>query len=464
MGQTKLENIKRTININKRRFRADGLSLLPSALRPRLLSRIVVNMDIPAFVLAILAIALLQTPHAESVSAASLTLSVPAEPLTLDISPSNNEEFSKSSPQKITVSSDALAGYTLTIKSKDDNKLRNGDFAINSIPDSITEYIFKTNPAYNRMWGYAPSKLNSKINENFIPGPITSETILEKTNSKNDIINQYDFILGVKVDNTIPSGIYSNSFVFTITSNPIPYSITYNANAGDDDDKVTTMPTNVNSTSTSETVTLDPKTPIREGYEFKGWCDHETSNETCSGTTYQPGDTYTLTGSTNDLVLWGMWKSAGIIDANCPGVQITECEAGGIKGERYNGGPCWMTSDQEPVQYDQMSCPDGWSEPSETDFNNLISASHAGSGACLYSRGWNYSYWSSTTSSDRCGASVTGWPWHYYYQRGLSVNDSSAKIGDITSWYSEYRNSMTTCTGRPLSTNYYHYPFRCYAP
>ena len=303
--------------LNKRDFRADGLPLQPPALRPRLLGvqesekrdeikfnrgRIRLNVVKIVVMTTILGIfGLFSMNFATPVSAASLTLSVPTGALKIDLQPNNT--FAKSSASSVSVKTNAFAGYTLSIKAKSSNDLVNGSNKISSISSNLTEDQYKASGNTNT-WGYQPSKFNNNSNSAFLPGPTTSPSTIEKTSAKNDTANTYSFVIGSKVDNTIPKGTYSNTFVFTATANTVSYNITYNLNSGTWNGK------SPQTGNTAESiVTLDSYAPSRTDYSFKGWCTRQTNSEICPGDIKSPGSSINLNNSDNNIfTLYAIWE------------------------------------------------------------------------------------------------------------------------------------------------------------
>ena len=87
----------------------------------------------------------------------------------------------------------------------------------------------------------------------------------------------------------------------------VPYSIIY------DDNVTSNMPTDVDTTSMSEQVTMANNTPTRPGFKYLGWCNviptSSGGTDLCTGgTTYQPSATLTIdqTG-TNNFHFYAMW-------------------------------------------------------------------------------------------------------------------------------------------------------------
>lgn len=333
------------IKYNKRYFGAIGSILLPLAPKWRLFS-----------LMAGGALAALIMPSLIPivVSAASITLSV-SPTLSVKVTPTATGAFATSSNGTISVESDAPFGYELGIKSGGSNALTSGANTIPSITENVDESIFKSDPKYNNTWGFKPSKWNGSDNEKYLPGPTATEpTVIDTTNIKPTGVSSYTITLGAKIDVTQPAGVYAQQFIVTATANAVSYAITYNDNGGSGG------PGKVTGESVDQTITLSSKMPTREGYEFKGWCDKQTANETCSGSTYQPGGTYTLTNSANNAMLYAMWQSMSPRDlGNLGSMQTFTCskisgieDHGTVTDSRDNAtytvaklkdGLCWMT-------------------------------------------------------------------------------------------------------------------------
>ena len=302
-------------NNNKRGNSAKGYSLLPLALRPRLFDSEKIASSLAIISIIVASFIISQLANSNNVSATSITLTLPDNGIKLDIKPSASSAFTKSSASTYSVKSDAPFGYTLSIKAKDST---NGNSLINSsnstakltsISNATSEASFSSSGA-NNTWGYLPSKLNSSDNTNFQPGPNNStDTILDKTSTANsNTNNDYTIVLGAKVDSNTIAGNYTNTFIMSATANSVSYNITYNLNDGSWSG---TSPQS--GTTTANTVTLDTHTPTRSNHTFEGWCsttvaNNSGTNPTCSGTKYSVGGTYTLTGATNNLSLYAMWK------------------------------------------------------------------------------------------------------------------------------------------------------------
>ena len=88
----------------------------------------------------------------------------------------------------------------------------------------------------------------------------------------------------------------------------VSYSIIYDTNV------TSNMPTDVDTTSMSEQVTMANNTPTRPGFRYLGWCNviptSSGGTDLCTGgTTYQPSATLTLdqTGTGNNFHFYAMW-------------------------------------------------------------------------------------------------------------------------------------------------------------
>ena len=247
----------------------------------------------------------LSANFATPVSAASLTLTVP-DAINLDLSPDMNSGFKESDSATAYAQTSGFWGYNFTIKATENNTLKNGSSIIDSITQSLSSTDFSSKVAANT-WGYKPPKVNGTTNTNYLAGPTTSETVIEKTSAANTSTNPYNFSIAAKVDATLPTGTYKNTFILTLSANTVSYNITYHLNSGSWSG---TSPQT--GSSAEQKITLDSHTPSRNGYTFQGWCSTSTANDTCSngGQTYSPGAEYTLVNGNNMLDLYAMWKSA----------------------------------------------------------------------------------------------------------------------------------------------------------
>ena len=251
-----------------------------------------------------------------TVQSSSLTLNVSssAASVELDVN-SNTGTFASSSSDNsaaFSVTTNNFSGYTLSISGSDnDGRLydKTKQYSLEPLTSAVSEADFSSTSSLNGKWGYKPSKFNSIANANYLPAPTTTASTLDTTSVANPTANNYTISLGLRADYTTTANTYSNSFIITAVPNPIAYVITYDANTTD---TVSNMPASQNSTTSATEITLSDKTPAREGYDFKGWCTTApttTNPDTCAGTTFQPGDTYGIDQTSENItVLYAIWK------------------------------------------------------------------------------------------------------------------------------------------------------------
>ena len=259
----------------------------------------------------------------------SISLSISGSPVVI-LHSSNEGKFADSGNSTVTITTNHAAGYTLTAKASSSTSLegiKGGSIPSISTavsPANYADNTYATTNSLNDTWGYKPSVLyNSSTgatdaNTNYLPSPglgtaQSPADTLAVTNNAND--GSYTVSIGTRVTTATDVDSYSNAFVFTVIGNPTPYAITYDQNTTD---TVTNMPTNHTTSdpgATGETVTIDSTVPVRDGYIFKGWCSVSTSDDTCSGTTYNPdggGTALSLTinqqSTTNTYSLYAMWE------------------------------------------------------------------------------------------------------------------------------------------------------------
>lgn len=114
-------------------------------------------------------------------------------------------------------------------------------------------------------WGF--SKDNGST-YNTIPALANPATIIDTT-SATITAATLNLIYGVKTDNQLPSGSYSNDIIYTVSAKQqcLSYGITWNMNGG----TAKSGATYPSSQSFGSTLDLTSLTPTKEGYEFTGW-------------------------------------------------------------------------------------------------------------------------------------------------------------------------------------------------
>lgn len=273
-----------------------------------------------------------------SSQSSSLTLDLASSSASVDLLVTDPEgSFAVSSSNaEFNVTTNNFTGYTLSIMSSNDEGLltsTNGN-SLSSITSAISLDTFAGSSSYNGKWGYRPSVYNAAANTSFLPSPTTTATTLDTTTAPNTSTpNYYTIEIGVRSDYTTASSSYTNTFIITAVSNPINYTISYNSNTSDN---VTNMPATQSSSTMATNIVLSSDVPVRDGYDFMGWCTvapDTTTPETCTGTTFQPGGDFGIDQTTlNNTTLYAMWQSQGI--------RITYDANGGY----FNNNPAQTTS------------------------------------------------------------------------------------------------------------------------
>ena len=277
-------------------------------------------------------------------SESSIRLGVNDNLLVLDLKPvSISGTFAESSTMDIYASTTNYTGYTLSIDTKDGTeyptKLLNNEAIsecpasnpkcyIESISNSITKNSYKNPSAADidglrNTWGISPEQYidnnvlvdNSATDGTELYLPINTSTIIAKTNTYNlsGAEDDYSMKIGARVDTNIPMGAYENTFVIKMVGNGAVYTIDYVDATNTSSD----IPAQQAGTTSSTNIALSQITPTTSmtKYFFIGWCSVATSDNTCSGDIYQPGELFYLDYTTdNSSTLYAMWDYLPTID------------------------------------------------------------------------------------------------------------------------------------------------------
>ena len=265
--------------------------------------------------------------NSHPVSAATLSITISTDTLSTNVvSPNAYGTFATSNAADISISTNQFTGYTLGIKAatSDQNATNlinttDNTKVINSISSTLSESDFSasSNVQYNNQWGYKPSKFNSSANTtNYYPSPTVTGDTLDVTNASNSTANTYTISFGTRINSDVTPGTYTNTYVITAVTNPIPYSITYNKNTTDN---VTSMPTPNPATGGTydDHINLSSTVPVRSGYKFVSWCSSNASETNCSGTSYQPSGVFAINQSSNEgntATLYAIWVKEAKLD------------------------------------------------------------------------------------------------------------------------------------------------------
>lgn len=311
-------------------------------------------------------------PSVVSDTVLSISIDDPAISLELTPTSASGTFATTSTPINVAVATNNITGYTVGIKASSNNDT--ATMLVNSVEQcedtptsakcsigtigeavSATDYAAATATELNNTWGYLPSKYNSAANENYLPAPTSAGDIIDATNAPNTpqsgypegttnvnnlTYNEYTIDLGARLDYTPYAGSYTNTFVITAVGNPVPFSVTYEANAPSGMgiySAVRDVPTPQIGTVTGGNamfLQLSTKVPnignlavtntLYDPYVFAGWCtvqpevpaeyNGETNSmgyQVCpdSATLYQPGDSYGIDQlqAANTEILYATW-------------------------------------------------------------------------------------------------------------------------------------------------------------
>ena len=144
----------------------------------------------------------------------------------------------------------------------------------------------------------------------------THATLLSTTGTATS--GAVKFKLGARASSSQPSGIYTNVINFSATTKPLTTTYTINYLDSTGEANPASLPAQVTNTIVEDTpVTISSTTPTRSGgYTFKSWCTAPTSNNTCSGNVYNPGDIYNISniGEPVTINLYAMWQGPLLYD------------------------------------------------------------------------------------------------------------------------------------------------------
>ena len=290
------------------------------------------------FVLMLLSIFPIASQREVSATAteSTINLSVSAQQVYMFIRTSPTGVFMKSDDLGINVKTTNYTGYTLGVITKDgQDKLINEELDdckeqmgygtdhdksekcyIGTLSSAVAESDYKDNTDYNNTWGFKPSKLNSIANtSNFYPAPAT-KTVLDVTDKPNSTNNQYSLAVGLRLDNTIPDGYYTNGLIISAVANEINYSIKFEDNTGDE--TVDNLPAIIASSTAATRIQLPSTIPSRKGYTFAKWCLGTVSENgtVCTGVDYLPSTEETpsyfgidQTADNTNIKLYAVWNT-----------------------------------------------------------------------------------------------------------------------------------------------------------
>lgn len=216
------------------------------------------------------------------------TMSISTDSLTsINITPTSSQAI-YTGTGAISYTNTCPHGMSVTMSSVSDNTslTRTGsDSGIKTIPTISSGTALTDNT-----WGF--SKDNGST-YNTIPALANPATIID-TSTANTTAATLNLIYGVKTDNQLPSGSYSNDIVYTVSAKQqcLSYGITWNLDGG----TAATGATYPASLIFGSTLDLTSLTPTKEGYEFTGWTNGtNTFDGTETAADINPGNSPSLT-------------------------------------------------------------------------------------------------------------------------------------------------------------------------
>ena len=146
----------------------------------------------------------------------------------------------------LTITTSSSGGYSLYFYSSNGNNSLTPINPNNSSSISSTPTTTELNNLNNNTWGYnlsTEASTGDTTTYSTIPTSSTTPVQTKDTSTTNSANDTYTLSLGAKVDNTIPSGVYSNDLVVAVVAEPGGIPITYDANGGyyNDDSSQTTQ-------------------------------------------------------------------------------------------------------------------------------------------------------------------------------------------------------------------------------
>lgn len=212
-------------------------------------------------------------------NADDLTATSGASTYSASISSSNGAEIivDPTSEQKIFTGKNEISytnscpyGFTIILSSSSEETAltRTGsDSLTKTIPSIDTGTTLLDNT-----WGFTTSSSENAFSP--IP-PLASPVVLLETSAATNVPTTLTVTYGLKTDNEMPSGVYTNDIVYTVMVKPqcMGYTLKWDLDGGDD--KANSYEeTHVDYGTTFD---LSGYVPVKEGYTFAGWQTADTS-------------------------------------------------------------------------------------------------------------------------------------------------------------------------------------------
>lgn len=259
-----------------------------------------------------------------------ITISVSGDLLINNLAPGS---FSDSNIVTINVESNNIAGYSVSATVGDSNQaytdLRIDSNNANNAFSALSSNVASLSAFSDDKWGYSYSSNggttwvsgnvgSTSTGYNGLPLYTGTGVLIIDTSSAG--ISTVQFKIGARASTVRSSGSYTNVINFLTTSKiqTTDYTFSYLPNDGNGGADVSNMPSPATLSGTitdNLNLTLSNAVPTRTDYTFVGWCDGTVTttnfNDSCSGTTYQPGDNYVIAnvGDSVTYLLYALWET-----------------------------------------------------------------------------------------------------------------------------------------------------------
>ena len=240
---------------------------------------------------------------------ASVSISLPASIDFNSVTPTPDGSTTTATAD-LTITTTNSASYSLYLYSSDgDNSLRPKISAniskINATAGDVGLTLSSLEP---NTWGYNLGTEAPTDSTTYSAVPTDNSTPIQtkNTSSTNSANDTYTLSFGAKVDNSIPSGAYSDTLTIAVVAEPAMVTVAFNGNGA------TSGSMSSIKIPAGGSQALPSNTFARSGYMFNGW--NTASNG--SGTSYADGANYTAPAESagQTVTLYAQWEEPVVIN------------------------------------------------------------------------------------------------------------------------------------------------------
>ena len=238
-------------------------------------------------------------------NAATQTASQTAGPNTISMSNSDavainaiptSEQTIYSGTNVLSVTNSCPNGATVTLTTNSNSDTAAANNLIRPGSDDLSKTIAPTTGSSlnNNSWGYS---INGGTNYYAVPAKDETPATIYDSSSATSSADTVNVKYGIKMDNNIPSGNYSNDVVYTVAVKPacLSYTLSWDLDGGTGKTGADYSDAQV---AYGSTINLTDYTPTRDGYTFNGWSNGSstfTGSETNVNVNSANSRTLTLT-------------------------------------------------------------------------------------------------------------------------------------------------------------------------